>query len=175
VRDRVAQQAALLILEPIFESDFLDTSYGFRPGRGAHDALEEIRGHLQNGYQAVYDADLKSYFDTIEHGKLLACVRHRIADRSVVKLIRLWLEAKVIEPDEKGPGRKNRCGTPQGGVISPLLANIFLHWFDVHFANGPAKWANAKLVRYADDCARRKPLFLWDERSPPRECLNSPE
>jgi RNA-directed DNA polymerase len=151
VRDRVVQQAAMLILEPIFESDFLDTSYGFRPRRSAHDALAEIRGHLQDGYQAVYDADLKSYFDTIEHSKLLACVRYRIADRSVVKLIRLWLEAKVIEPDEKGPGRKNRQGTPQGGVISPLLANIFLHWFDVHFANGPAKWANAKLVRYADD------------------------
>jgi RNA-directed DNA polymerase len=151
VRDRVVQQATLLILEPIFESDFLDTSYGFRPGRNAHDALAEIRGHLQNGYQAVYDADLKSYFDTIEHDKLLACVRHRVTDRNVVKLIRLWLEAKVIEPDEKGPGRKNREGTPQGGVISPLLANLFLHWFDVHFANGPAKWASAKLVRYADD------------------------
>lgn len=151
VRDRVVQQAALLILEPIFEADFLDTSYGFRPKRDAHDALEEIRGHLQNGYQAVYDADLKSYFDTIEHDKLLACVRSRIADRSVVKLIRLWLEAKVIEPDEKGPRRKNRNGTPQGGVISPLLGNIFLHWFDYHFAKEPAKWANAKLVRYADD------------------------
>jgi len=151
VRDRVVQQAALLILEPIFESDFLDCSYGFRPGRSAHDALEEIRGHLRNGYQAVYDADLKSYFDTIEHDKLLACVRHRITDRSVIKLIRLWLEAKIVEPGEGGPGRKNRCGTPQGGVISPLLANLFLHWFDVHFANGPAKWANAKLVRYADD------------------------
>jgi len=151
VRDRVVQQAALLILEPIFEADFLDCSYGFRPGRSAHDALEEIRGHLQNGYQAVYDADLKSYFDTIEHSKLLACIRHRIADRSVIKLIRMWLEAKVVEPGERGPGRKNRQGTPQGGVISPLLANLFLHWFDVMFHRGPAKWAGAKLVRFADD------------------------
>lgn len=151
VRDRVAQQAALLILEPIFESDFLDCSHGFRPGRNAHDALTEIRGHLQNGYQAVYDADLKSYFDTIEHDKLMVCLEQRISDRSVLKLIRMWLEAKVVEPDEGGPGRVNRRGTPQGGVISPLLANIFLHWFDVHFHQQPARWANAKLVRYADD------------------------
>ncbi len=151
VRDRVVQQATLLILEPIFEADFQDSSYGFRPGRSAHDALAEIQGHLKRGYQAVYDADLKSYFDTIDHRKLLACVRHRVTDRSVIGLIRMWLEAKIVEPGEKGPGHKNRQGTPQGGVISPLLSNLFLHWFDIHVAHGPARWAGAKLVRYADD------------------------
>ena len=103
VRDRVVQMATLLILEPIFEADFLDCSYGFRPGRSAHQALEEIRGHLQAGYQAVYDADLKGYFDSIPHDKLLACLRMRIADRSVLKLIRMWLEAPVVEaPEEQG-------------------------------------------------------------------------
>ena len=151
VRDRVVQMAALLILEPIFESDFLDCSYGFRPGRSAHDALDEIRGHLENGYQAVYDADLKSYFDTIDHDKLMACVEQRVSDGKVLKLIRQWLKAKVVEPEEGGPGRINARGTPQGGVISPLLANLFLHWFDIHFHREPAKWAGAKLVRYADD------------------------
>lgn len=156
IRDRVAQMATLLILEPIFEADFLDCSYGFRPGRSAHQALEEIRGHLKAGYQAVYDADLKSYFDTISHEKLLACLRHRIADRGVIGLIRMWLEAVVVEAGEGGAGGKrtrNERGTPQGGVISPLLANLFLHWFDALFygPQGPARWADAKLVRYADD------------------------
>ena len=156
IKDRVVQMAALLILEPIFEADFLDCSYGFRPGRNAHQALEEIRGHLQAGYQAVYDADLRSYFDTISHEKLQACLRHRIADRGVLALIRMWLEAVVVEPGEDGTGGKrirNEKGTPQGGVISPLLANLFLHWFDAlfHGPQGPARWGNAKLVRYADD------------------------
>jgi RNA-directed DNA polymerase len=155
IQDRVVQMAALLILEPIFEADFLDCSYGFRPGRNAHQALEEIRGHLQAGYQAVYDADLKSYFDTISHAKLLACLRYRIADRSVLTLIRMWLEAVVVEAGEDGSEKrtKNEKGTPQGGVISPLLANLFLHWFDAlfHGPQGPARWADAKLVRYADD------------------------
>jgi RNA-directed DNA polymerase len=156
IRDRVVQMATLLILEPIFEADFLDCSYGFRPERNAHQALEEIRGHLQAGYQAVYDADLKSYFDTISHEKLLACLRHRVTDRSVLGLIRMWLEAVVVEPGEGGNGGKrtrNEKGTPQGGVISPLLANLFLHWFDAlfHGPQGPARWAEAKLVRYADD------------------------
>jgi RNA-directed DNA polymerase len=156
IRDRVVQMATLLILEPIFEADFLDCSYGFRPGRNAHQALAEIRGHLQAGYQAVYDADLKSYFDTISHEKLLACLRQRVTDRSVLGLIRMWLEAVVVEPGEGGRGgsrTRNERGTPQGGVISPLLANLFLHWFDAlfHGPQGPARWANAKLVRYADD------------------------
>jgi RNA-directed DNA polymerase len=157
VRDRVAQMATLLILEPIFEEDFEDCSYGFRPGRSAHQALEEIRGHLKAGYQAVYDADLKGYFDSIPHDKLQACLRMRIADRSVLKLIRQWLEAAVVEPpgESGGPPRisRQKQGTPQGGVISPLLANLYLHWFDkvFHGASGPAHWAKAKLVRYADD------------------------
>lgn len=156
VRDRVVQMATLLILEPIFEADFLECSYGFRHERSAHDALKEIRAHLEAGYQAVYDADLKGYFDSIPHRKLMACVEMRIADRSVLKLIRMWLEAPVVEQQEGGGPPKvtrNKLGTPQGGVISPLLSNIYLHWFDRAFyrPNGPAQWAKAKLVRYADD------------------------
>jgi RNA-directed DNA polymerase len=157
VRDRVVQMATLLILEPIFEADFLDCSYGFRPGRSAHQALKEIRGHLQAGYQAVYDADLKGYFDSIPHSQLLACVRVRVVDRSVLQLIRMWLEAPVVEQVEgQGGGSKwsrPKKGTPQGGVASPLLANLYLHWFDAlfHGPQGPARWGDAKLVRYADD------------------------
>jgi len=157
VRDRVVQMATLLILEPILEADFLDCSYGFRPGRSAHQALEEIRGHIQAGYQAVYDADLKGYFDSIPHAQLLACLRVRVVDRSVLQLIRMWLEAPVVERSE-GQGGGNQWsrpkkGTPQGGVASPLLANLYLHWFDAlfHGPQGPARKADVKLVRYADD------------------------
>ncbi len=155
VRDRVVQTAVLLILEPIFEADFEDCSYGFRPGRSAHQALEKIREHLRAGYQEVYDADLRGYFDSIPQDKLLACVRMRVTDSSVLKLIQQWLGAVIVEEDEDGKPtyRRNKQGTPQGGVISPLLANIYLHWFDRVFQRpgGPADWANAKLVRYADD------------------------
>jgi RNA-directed DNA polymerase len=157
VRDRVVQMAVLLIIEPIFEADFLDCSYGFRPGRSAHDALEEIKLNLQQGRKEVYDADLQSYFDTIDHEKLMKCVEKRIVDSSVLKLIRMWLKAVVVEPGDK-PGdpprvTRSKQGTPQGGVISPLLANLYLHWFDklFHRDDGPYRWADARLIRYADD------------------------
>lgn len=155
LRDRVVQAAVLLILEPIFESDFLDCSHGFRPGRSAHDALEIIRQNLGQGRCAVIDADLKGYFDSIPHEKLMACVRMRVVDGSVLRLVGQWLNAPVEEKDDNGRIRRtrNKQGTPQGGVISPLLANIYLHWFDKAFyaKNGPAQWAKATLVRYADD------------------------
>ncbi|HXV81609.1 MAG TPA: group II intron reverse transcriptase/maturase [Candidatus Binatia bacterium] len=159
VRDRVVQTACLLILEPIFEADFEGCSYGFRPGRNAHQALEEIRGQIRAGYQAVYDADLKSYFDSIPHERLLACVRMRVVDRSVLRLIGMWLKVAVVEMEQArgggggAMGKRNCKGTPQGGVISPLLSNVYQHWFDkvFHRPSGPAHWANAKLVRYADD------------------------
>jgi len=157
IRDRVVQAAARLILEPIFEADFLDASYGYRPGRKAHDALAAIARNVQEGYAEIYDADLQAYFDTIPHDKLVQCVERRVADRSVLRLLRLWLEAPVEERDENGRPRRSRptqgLGTPQGGVISPLLANLYLHWMDVtfHRARGPGSWAHARLIRYADD------------------------
>lgn len=155
IRDRVVQGAAVLILEPIFETDFLECSYGFRPGRNAHDALEAILKNLAAGRCTVYDADMEGYFDSIPHEKLMACVRMRVVDGSVLRLIEQWLKAVVEERDEKGKRsrRRNDKGTPQGGVISPLLANIYLHWFDrvFHAKEGPAKKAKASLVRYADD------------------------
>jgi RNA-directed DNA polymerase len=157
VRDRVVQAAVLLILEPIFEADFEECSYGFRPERSAHQALRTIHQHLKEGYSAVYDADLAGYFDSIPHDKLIACVRMRVVDGSVIGLIRQWLHAPVVEPpkDNGQPPtvKRNERGTPQGGVLSPLLANIYLHWFDraFHLRDGPAQWAKAKLVRYADD------------------------
>jgi RNA-directed DNA polymerase len=155
IRDRVVQTAVLLVIEPIFEADFLDCSHGFRPKRSAHGALSEVCNHLKQGLKSVYDADLKGYFDSIPHDKLMKCVRMRIVDRSVLKLIRMWLQTPIEEDDGHGGKKLSRSdkGTPQGGVVSPLLANVYLHWFEKVFyaANGPAVWAKAQLVRYADD------------------------
>jgi RNA-directed DNA polymerase len=156
LRDRVVQTAAKLIVEPIFEADFMECSHGFRPGRSAQDALDQIREELRAGRTQVYDADLSSYFDTIPHDKLMACVERRIADGSVLRLIRGWLQAPVVDPsDQDGTPtvQRRKEGTPQGGVISPLLANLYLHWFDkvFHRPDGPRHFANARLVRYADD------------------------
>jgi RNA-directed DNA polymerase len=157
IRDRVAQMAVLLVMEPIFEADFLDCSYGFRPERSAHGALQEVRQNIQQGRREIYDADLQSYFDTIPHENLMKCVQRRISDGSVLKLIRMWLKAVIVEssddPKEPPTVTRSKQGTPQGGVISPLLANLYLHWFDKQFhrPDGPYRWANARLVRYADD------------------------
>lgn len=154
VRDRVVQTAAKLILEPIFEADFLECSHGYRPKRSAKDALRQIESNLRAGYTAVYDADLQAYFDTIPHDRLMKAVERRVADRSVLALIRMWLGAAVEGRDESGRRTVSRSkqGTPQGGVISPLLANLYLHWFDtVFYRNGPGRWVDARLVRYADD------------------------
>ena len=155
VKDRIVQMAVLLVLEPIFEADFLDVSFGYRPGKSAHQAVDAIREHLQAGRREVYDADLQAYFDTIPHDQLLECVRMRVVDRQVLHLIRMWLNSPIVETDAGGRTTMSRSqrGTPQGGVISPLLANIYLHWFDkaFHGKDGPAVWAKAKLVRYADD------------------------
>jgi RNA-directed DNA polymerase len=172
VKDRVVQMAVLLVLEPIFEADFLDCSYGFRPGKSAHQAIDAIREHLANGLREVYDADLKGYFDTIPHDQLMKCLRMRITDRSVLTLIERWLQASVVETDDEGRTKVTRPtqGTPQGGVISPLLANIYLYWFEKAFyrPDGPAAWAKAQIVRYADDFVvlaryQSRRLIAWVE------------
>ena len=146
VRDRIVQAATKQVIEPIFEADFLDDSYGFRPNRCAHDALDKIRKTTNAGYRIVLDADIKGFFDNIDHDKLLGFVNQRISDRRILKLIRKWLKCGVIE---LGIVKESDMGTPQGGVISPLLANIYLHEFDKFWAQQIR--VKGKLVRYADD------------------------
>lgn len=151
VKDRVVQCAVKTVIEPIFEEDFHDCSFGFRPNRSAQDAVARIAENVKKGKALAYDADLSSYFDTIPHDKLMAAVQMRISDGRVLGLIRHWLEVCVQEPNGVRISPKGR-GTPQGGVISPLLANIYLHWFETIVSlTAKACGQVMSIVRYADD------------------------
>src|ERR1700682_5104089 len=134
IRDRVAQTAAKLILEPILEADLEPNAYGYRPKRSAQDAIQKVDELLYQGYTDIVDADLSKYFDTIPHSELMQCVARRIVDRDMLRLIKMWLKVPVEERDENGKprvsgGKGSSCGTPQGGVISPLLANLYMNRF----------------------------------------------
>ncbi len=145
VRDRVVQQACRIVIEPIFEANFQDNSYGFRPRRSAGQAVKEVKEALVKGWWVV-DADIESYFDRIDHDLLMSLLKRRISDRRVLKLIRQWLKVGVMA---EGDWTATEVGSPQGGVISPLLANIYLHVLDMYWAEQYASLG--KLVRYADD------------------------
>jgi len=154
IKDRVVQQACKMVIEPIFEADFNESSYGFRPKRSAKDAITEIKGNLSKGKHMVYDADLSKYFDTIPHDKLVKAIEERIADPRIIDLIKLWLKSPVVEEDGKYSGGKGQTkGTPQGGVISPLLANIYMNLIDriVNKMNGYFANQGIRMIRYADD------------------------
>jgi RNA-directed DNA polymerase len=157
IRDRVVQTATKIVLEPIFEADFEDTAYGYRPRRGAVDAVKEVHRHIVRGYSNVVDADLSKYFDNIPRRDLMQCVARRIVDRHVLALIKMWLEAPVEERDGDGKrrivgGKGNKRGTPQGGVASPLLANIYMNRFLKHWRlSGCREAFRAHVVAYADD------------------------
>ena len=151
VKDRVVQTALCLLLMPIFEADYHPRSYGYRPKRQAHQAIAEIQKAVQRGYVEIIDADLSKFFDTIPHRGLTKAVARRVSDGSVLRLIKSWLRAPVVEEDKDGTRRvlPNRRGTPQGGVISPLLANLYLNPLD--YGVNETTSGQARMVRYADD------------------------
>jgi RNA-directed DNA polymerase len=164
IRDRVAQTAVVLILEPIFEADFEDNVYAYRPERSAQEALAEVLKRLYEGQHHVVDADVEQYFDTIPHADLLQSVARRVADGKILRLLKLWLKSPVEERDGDGNrrmtgGKKSKRGTPQGGVISPLLANIYINRLLRHWRKTGASNRLGRIVSYADDfvilCASR--------------------
>jgi len=154
IKDRVVQMAVKIVIEPIFEADFQNNSYGFRPKRSAHQAVQDVTEHLLKGKTDVIDADISKYFDTIPHDKLMQQVAKRIVDKNILKLIKMWLRAPIVEEREDGKKeyKDNDKGTPQGGVISPLLANIYLNVLDTLWkVKKVQERLGARLVRYADD------------------------
>jgi len=157
IRDRTVQTAVKLVLEPILEADLEPEAYGYRPKRSAHDAIQKVHKLICEGYTDVVDADLSKYFDTIPHTELLKSVARRIVDRDVLHLIKMWLKVPVEERDENGKrrmtgGRSSQRGTPQGGIVSPMLANLYMNRFLKHWRiTGKSKAFRAQVVTYADD------------------------
>lgn len=157
IRDRVVQTAAKIILEPVFEADFDEAAYGYRPGRSALQAVQKVHKSLIEGHTQVLDADISGFFDNIPHAELMRCVARRVSDGRMLHLIKMWLASPIEETDEKGRkrytgGKKSKRGTPQGGVISPLLANIYMHRYIKAFKrHGLDRKYGAVLVSYADD------------------------
>jgi RNA-directed DNA polymerase len=175
IRDRVAQTAAKLVLEPIFEADLSDSAHGYRAGRNAQGAVRQVHQALCDGYTDVVDADLSKYFDTIPHDQLMKSVARRVSDGKMLRLIKAWLKTPVEDTDERGNrrmtgGKGSRMGTPQGGVISPLLANIYMNRFlRVFVERGKNREFAARLVNYADDFVilsrgRAKEALQWTRR-----------
>ena len=171
IRDRVIQTAVKLLIEPIFEADFEPSAYGYRPKRSAQDAIQEVHELLCEGYTDVVDADLSKYFDTIPHSELLHCVARRIVDKHMLHLLKMWLKVPVEEADEKGKkrltgGKGNDRGTPQGGVVSPLLANLYMNRMLKGWRNTRrGEQYRARVVNYADD-------FVILSRGKAEEALN---
>lgn len=164
IRDRVVQTAAKLLLEPLFEADFEKDSFGFRPKKNAHGALDAIAEALKAGMCWVIDADVTAYFDTIPHDRLMKAVARRVVERSMLALVKMFLEAPVVDERDGGSPKRPRAGTPQGGVISPLLANIYLDLLDRAFRKRVERGElKGRLIRYADD------FVLLTPRKPDRE------